>query len=925
MFVRGRSYLYSCVLVGFTLLMIGCTPKATPTSTSTPTNTATATLTQTATNTATDTNTPTSTATNTATATNTLTPTNTATATDTATATATQTSTATDTATATITPTVTPTPTPTVSAPTSVESSLNQLGVNTNAGQRIDEKRHVLPASYSPFGSTYALNKKDELMVVGVPLANRSDKATLIEDLTGASGTANPTVLTSFPASSAPWAVMTTAASAPNPQVQRAVTAGDIDGDGFEETIVVSIRQGRGFIRVIDDKGAKFASTEVPLPIGGTNPSDISIAAGDVNGDGKAEIAVAISASDQIAIDYYKFNGLDLATMSNMGEFIYPALGGINYTSVKLGNIDYDNGLETVVVMNTLNRTNTVDTGTARYAVLDDYSEGHTGKELKTGLVSVVSSGVTKNAVVADASIGDIDGDNIGEIVFAGLGNFTEPGSCQANDYLMMSLDDATNAFKDLGTNVKNYRNTNCQDENPNPIRYVYVNTLDIDGDQFAEVQVNQFIFEDWRNGGWKPLTFKDGRASQIEDSALIASPGGNQKWIGRNTFNMAVGDVTGDGREDVITYTQAGGQSVNVYGASQTATNGGIGRLVSINVQFTNSEQALNPILLPINVDSDTPLLSYDTGSYQLVFTAPIIIAAIAAPPCYDPNGTVKQITDACTTSFGQSTSTTTTNEQTVTVRASVSIGFSFEERVFTQSALEIKGTLSTTASKIQAQSYSLEKGVVYTTGAMEDSVIFTTVPLDRYTYTIVSHPDPKMIGQKVFINLPRDPITTIVERDFYNTHVTDGSLKVDNAIFNHTVGDPHSYPSLADKNNAKEAHIGHFLENGPRSVGQGTGNIQVFMNVGNTLSKGHALAVDYDLSVDGTFGTVLAGFSVGAGTENALSIESGNTTQYIGTIGNLDAKSFGGNSYSYGLYTYVYKSPGNGQEFQVIDYWVQ
>ncbi len=907
-----RSYLCACIMFGFALIMVGCGPAATPKPTDTPTTTPTATDTSTSTNTPTVTNTATLTATNT----------HTPTATNTATTAPTDTATAT--ATVTITPTLTPTPTPTVSAPSTVQDSLNQLGVNTNAGKRVDDKRHSLPDSYSPFGSTYSLNKKDELMVVGVPLANRSDNATLIEDLTGASGTTNPTVLTSFPSSSAPWSTMT-ASSAPNPQVQRAMAAGDIDGDGYEETLIVTIRQDAAFLRIIDDKSAKYASTEVPLPTGVNKPSDISVAAGDLNGDGKADMAVAITGSDQIIVDFYTFGSVNPATKTLMNEQIYPAPTGINYTSIKVGNIDYDNGLETVVVMNTLNRTNTVDTGSVRYSILDDYSQGHTGKEIKNGVFSIVVSGVTKNAVVADAAIGDVDGDNLGEIVFAGLGNFTEPGSCQANDYLMMSLDDATNNFKDLGTNLKNYRNTNCQDENPNPIRYVYVNTLDIDGDQFAEVQVNQFIYEDWRGGSWKPLAFTDGRVSQIEDTALIASPGGNQKWISRNTFVMAVGDVTGDGREDIITYTQAGGQAVNVYGVSQTSPKGGISRLVSLNVQFSNSENALNPILLPVNVDNDTPLLSYDAGSYQLVFTAPIVIAAIAAPPCYDPNGTVKQITDACTTAFGQSSSTTTTNEQTVTVRASVSFGFSFEERLFTQSAIELKGTLSTSASKIQSQSYSLEKGVVYTTGAMEDSVIFTTVPIDRYTYTIVSHPKAELIGQKVFVNLPRDPITTIVERGFYNAHITDGSLKIDDSIFKHTVGDPQSYPSKADKDLLKENHIGHFLENGPRSVGQGTGNIQVFMNVGNTLSKGHVLAVDFDFSVDATFGAVLAGFSVGAGTEKALSIESGDTTQYIGTIGNLSAKDFGPNSYSYGLFTYVYKTPSKGQEFQVIDYWVE
>ena len=84
--------------------------------------------------------------------------------------------------------------------------------------------------------------------------------------------------------------------------------------------------------------------------------------------------------------------------------------------------------------------------------------------------------------------------------------------------------------------------------------------------------------------------------------------------------------------------------------------------------------------------------------------------------------------------------------------------------------------------------------------------------------------------------------------------------------------------------------------------------------------------MAVDFDLEVQGSVGAVLAGFSVGAGKENALSIESGTQTQYIGTIGSLTNRaSFGANQYSFGLFTYVFSSPTNGQQFQVIDYWVQ
>lgn len=904
------------------LVLMGCqgaaAPTRTPAPTSTQTVTPTNTLTPTASNTATDT--PTST----------VTTTNTATSTSTATSTATATTTSTATNTPNATPTFTPTPSPTSAPPQTVQQSLTNLGVNTSPTKRIDDRGRILPNTYSPYGSSLELNKKDELFVVGVPLANRTDKAALLEDFTGASNVVTPSILKSFAPAAAPWSNVTTpaTASSSNPQVLRAMAAGDVDADGFEETLVATIRQSSVFLTIIDDKAAGYQTSEIAIPMTAPIvPKDVSLAVGDVDGGGRDEVGVFVSGAEIVSVTYFRIVSNSPISIIGVGAPLqFPFASGVLYTSAEMGNIDYDNGLETVMVINSLVRTGGVDTGSALYYIFDDFGENHNGRLLQTNSVSILVNGQDKPAVVADAALGDIDGDNLDEVVLAGLANYTEPGSCAANDYIMMALDDNMNQMKNLGTNVLNYRNSQCQDESPNPIRYTYVNTLDIDGDHFAEVQINQFVFDDWRNGAWQPIKLKNGQNSRIEDQALIANPGGNLKWVDRSSFVMSTGDVTGDGREDVITYTQVGGTSVNVYGMSQTAPNGGVGRLTTLNTSFQNSESFLNPLVLPVNVDNDTPLLSYDVGSYQLVFTQPIIIAAIAAPPCYGPDSGVDQVTSACTTAFGQVTSTTTTKEQTVSVRASVSFGFSVEERVFTQSSLELKATLATTSSFIQGQAYSFEKSVVFTTGPLEDSVIFTTVPLDRYTYTIVSHPDSALIGKHLYVDLPREPITLIVERDFYNSNVSQGSLKIDNSIFSHSVGDPRSYPTLNDKNAIKGQHVSQFLENGPQSVGQGSGNTQVTMAVGNTLSQGHSMAVDFDLDVEGSVGAVLAGFSVGAGKENALSIESGNLTQYIGTIGSLTNRTtFGTKQYSFGLFTYVYSSPTNGQQFQVIDYWVQ
>ena len=81
--------------------------------------------------------------------------------------------------------------------------------------------------------------------------------------------------------------------------------------------------------------------------------------------------------------------------------------------------------------------------------------------------------------------------------------------------------------------------------------------------------------------------------------------------------------------------------------------------------------------------------------------------------------------------------------------------------------SGVEVLGTLQGRAAQITSEAYQVTKRIVYTTGPIEDTVIFTTIPLDQYTYEVTSHPDPELIGSKVVISLPREPIEVQVERE--------------------------------------------------------------------------------------------------------------------------------------------------------------
>jgi hypothetical protein len=66
------------------------------------------------------------------------------------------------------------------------------------------------------------------------------------------------------------------------------------------------------------------------------------------------------------------------------------------------------------------------------------------------------------------------------------------------------------------------------------------------------------------------------------------------------------------------------------------------------------------------------------------------------------------------------------------------------------------------------------------------------------------------------------------------------------------------------------------------------------------------------------------MGGFSVGAGTSSSLTVSSGSTTFYSGTVGGIDAAHFAQDQYLFGLFTYPYET-ADGRQFQVVNYWVE
>ncbi len=698
-------------------------------------------------------------------------------------------------------------------------------------------------------------------------------------------------------------------------QSLRDVAAGDLDGDGFDEIAAVYVDQNDNVLklRTFDDDAAGYTPHTSSLG-DGSSVQSVKLIAVDDDGDGAANLVVALSYDDRVELMPIEAIGSSYALDNDNAITLEQKVDGSRlYVRMASGQLDYDNAKELAVVVNEVAAG---PTGLANLYVFDDANAGRA--ELKDQSVQATVGGIV-TAEAADVSVADVDGDGLDEIVLAGATNLAS-GCNDDFSALMMAFDDAKQGLAQIAATVERLFYSNCPSYASWNLYFVFVATPDLDGDGVHEIAANQLVFDNFADAA--PFTLLDGVALD-PDGFLDDSKDASQS-LSVATTALVAADVTGDGRENLMIYHQ-NRTSMPVWGISAVTSIGenanGWAQLSSIATPGQHNSQATaRPLLVPANVDTDGPLLKYGEGSHELVFTEPILIAALAAAPCQKD---IAQNVSACVTKFGQGSSTSVDGSLTVTVKASVSAGIEAGVNVpfVGKVGVNMKETVTATASLWAGAAYTVEKTVTYSTGSLEDGVVFTSVPYDVYRYDILSHPDPDLVGKEVVIRVPREPVTMIAERSFFNAALPSTTLLIGSNVFDHTPGDVHSYPSTSGKNSLRSQYGG--IELGAKGVGQGGGDTEQEISVLSEISAGGSLAIEYEKTVEATAGVAMAGYSVGYGAEAALSITSGSKTTYTGTVGSIAASDFAANAYQWGIFTYVQEV--GGQKVEVINYWVE
>ncbi|MGB5810894.1 MAG: hypothetical protein WBG86_10205 [Polyangiales bacterium] len=780
----------------------------------------------------------------------------------------------------------------------SVEDVLDNFQIDTTDTPRLDSDGDPLPDDYAPFGSSAAVERFAELALIGFETdAAPGDRFSIVKEVPDANNNFDAETLHRLPPGDTAWAD----SSGINPTTTRAATGGDFDQDGVEELAIVFHELNDPFIQLIliDDEADGFTESE-PIIVSDRDPTRLEIVTGDFNGDSMQDVAIGISLESGFEVVFLEQGAGGLAPAGEPFVQAKQLQTGSQHIAMAAGNADYDLGQELAVVFNERAGTE----GRSQYVVLDDANRDRA--ILSSGPVRGEVDSNVFTAVVGDVSFGNLDEDPLDELVIGGLTNISgSTTSIKSWGYLIVALDDGKRSFAELTATQFN-PSWQRLSESGQALRlnYLYIHALDIDGDQIDEILANQFVFEDFINA--PPWT----QAYEIPAGEIIWESGNGSRSFGYEDSTMVVADVNSDRREDIIFISDAQ-NDVRVWALDMVD---GFDEIDVIN----DISGIDNPLIVPVNVDKDSIALEYSTGTYQLVFTEPIVLAALAAAPCNPDWG---QNIDACRTAYGtsESASTSTEDSQTITASASVGYGASFSALGVEIGSAEAIATFSAEATRLQGTAYTLTQRVEHTTGPIEDGVLFTTIPLDQYTYEIVSHPNPALVGGEIVVSLPREPITVLTTREFYNSAITPDAFQIDARIFEHTPGDPTTYPTSGQRASLLSQFEG--LQSREVDVGEGGGNISVGVSVFEETSMGASYSWNASLEVKTTAGGFITGGSIGYGEGRTVTLSSGTETSYTGTVSNLDADNFAANGFGFSLFSYIYDGPGD-QVFEVLHY---
>ncbi len=195
-------------------------------------------------------------------------------------------------------------------------------------------------------------------------------------------------------------------------------SAGDVNGDGFADVIVCSA-SAKSATLYHGGAGGLTAAVQLAAPAGETTFGEACITAGDVNGDGYADVVVTTQGAASAYVFYGSPSGVQQAGASRLPGGGSGGAFGVTTAVASAGDVNGDGYAD--VILGAYN-------GNTVYV----YQGGPTGIATSaTTTFSGLPAGQYANSV---AAAGDVNGDGYGDVVFApsqcsGFDVYVYPGS----------------------------------------------------------------------------------------------------------------------------------------------------------------------------------------------------------------------------------------------------------------------------------------------------------------------------------------------------------------------------------------------------------------------------------------------------------------------------------------------------------------
>ena len=275
--------------------------------------------------------------------------------------------------------------------------------------------------------------------------------------------------------------------------------------------------------------------------------------------------------------------------------------------------------------------------------------------------------------------------------------------------------------------------------------------------------------------------------------------------------YDLAVaGDVTGNGCDDLVYMTfstlpwdngkdqhHADAIEITKFVVWGKNSSGNFTKIREIPIYEWN----VRPNITLANVDDDSLVVEYET--HELVYSDPKILAVLASPPYID--GVDMDLNNSSTT-YKLSQVNETSHSGTLGFYVTTSFGFMAEEGEFGASfGASIGVDITSEWAWSWGQTRMLGHDISHIAHAEgDDQVIFAGVPMDVYSYKILTAPKKEgfleedgsylSAGDYLTVNVPREPLIHSVSVGYYNS-VVEEDQRIPRDILHHNIGDAFSY----------------------------------------------------------------------------------------------------------------------------------